>query len=216
MQASTSRVEAFSDGVMAIIITIMVLGLNLPAFNKDQTTSAILDHVTDLISYFSAYVVSFTMIGILWTNHHHLFHLLEKTNGYLLAQNLFFLFWMSLIPFGTGIMGSSPLLPVSTAFYGFIMFMTTLSFAFMRSYTIKKHLVHTDIQREITKKIYKVSVRARTMSYIAAGVYFLSIPLAFVSVYISYACFIIPIIFFILPDGIDNEKLGEKMIEKNS
>ena len=106
MKIGTSRVEAFSDGVIAIVITIMVLELKLPDISKEASTRDILHHLRALAPYFGAYVFSFMMVGIFWTNHHHMFHLLEKTNEPLLGLNLFFLFWMSLIPFVSGVMGA--------------------------------------------------------------------------------------------------------------
>jgi len=216
MQASTSRVEIFSDGVMAIIITIMVLELKLPELNENKNEYDIKKHIIELLPHFGAYVFSFIMIGILWTNHHNLFHLLEKTNNFLLGQNLFLLFWMSLIPFVTGIIGANPFLPASTALYGFIMLMISLTLTFMRAYTIKKGLVHTDDEGESNKKIKKVFVKSKTHSYIGSVAYLLSIPLAFVSIYLSFSCFIIPIILFLLPAKIDEEKLEERIIEKNN
>jgi uncharacterized membrane protein len=123
---------------------------------------------------------------------------------------------MSLIPFATSIIGASPLLAASTALYGFIMLMTTLVLSLMRSYTLKKGLVHTDEEKEIEKTIKWVSNRKKIQSYIVTAAYLLSIPLAFVSVYLSYICFTIPIILFLLPTKIDEERVEEKVIEKNS
>lgn len=216
MQTSTTRVEIFSDGVIAIIITIMVLELKLPEVDENRSAYDIKHHLMESAPRFAAYVFSFTMVGILWVNHNHLFNLLEKTDNFLLGQNLFFLFWMSLIPFVTGTMGANPELPISNALYGFNMLMVTLSLSFMRSYTLRKKLVHTDEEREIKEKIYKLSAKGRTHSYIGSAVYLLSIPLAFFNVYISYLCFVIPIILFLLPAGTEEEKLAEKVIEKNS
>ena len=215
MQTSTSRVETFSDGVIAIIITIMVLQFRIPDL-KNPTSLAVKEQLLKILPHFAAYIFSFIMIGILWVNHHHLFHLLQKTDDFLLGQNLFFLFWMSLIPFVTSIMGANPLLPLSTALYGIILLMTTLMLALMRTHTIKKGLVHTDEVREIKIKIKKVSLKGKNQSYIGSAVYLLSVPLAFVSVYLSFICFIIPIILFLLPAGIDEEDLANKVIEKNN
>ena len=216
MYTSTLRLEIFSDAVIAIILTIMVLELKLPAFNTGQTEHRIENHLLELLPHIGAYVFSFIMIGILWFNHHHLFYLLEKTDNFLLGQNLFFLFWMSLIPFVTGTMGADPLIALSTALYGFILLMTTLTLSYMRSYTIRKKLVHTDEEIEIKVDIIKVSAKRKSRSYLSTALYLLSIPLAFLSVYLSYICFVIPIILFLLPAGIDEEKLGSKVIEKNS
>lgn len=213
MQTSTTRAESFSDGVMAIMITIMILELKLPDFDSDQEVNDIRNHLQKLIPHFVAYMFSFVMIGILWTSHHHLFHLLEKTDNFLIRLNLFFLFWITLIPVVTGILGANPFLPISTALYGFIMLLTTASLAYMRGYTLRKNLIHSDKTEEVNSKIYRVSVLGKRHSYISSLAYLLSIPLSFVSIYISYICFTIPILLFFLPAGIDEEKLENRINE---
>ena len=215
MQASTKRVETFSDGVIAIIITIMVLELKLPPL-KYHGDRDILAHIIKILPHLGAYVFSFIMIGIIWMNHHHFFHLLERTDNVLLKLNLALLFWMSLIPFVTGIIGANPLLPLSTALYGAVLLMTTLTFSYMRYHTLKNKLVHTDVERQINLEIKKVSRSSTRKNFFATGAYLLSIPLAFVSVYFSFICFIIPVIIYLLPEGIEEEKLADKVIEKNS
>jgi len=215
MKISTLRGEVFSDAVIAIIITIMVLDLKPPEIAEDTTAQEMNNHIWRLIPRFIAYIFSFMMIGIFWNNHHHMFHLLEKSDERLLWQNLFFLFWISLIPFGTAMVGANPSLAISIALYGFILLMTTLSFAIMRSYTLKKDLIHSDEDEALTKKVYKVSIRSKTKNYIGAAAYLVSIPLAYVNIYFAYACFIIPPIIFFIPDGIDDEKMAERIEEKN-
>src|ERR671920_780876 len=105
MQIATTRMETFSDGVIAIIITIMALSLKLPNFDTDDTSTEIKKHLVHLAPYLAAYLFSFMMIGIYWTNHHHLFHLLEKTDEGLLWLNMCFLFCLSLVPLATGLIG---------------------------------------------------------------------------------------------------------------
>ena len=216
MKIGTSRVETFSDGVISIIITIMVLSLKLPDFKHDDTTLRMRHYLEELLPYFGAYAFSFMMIGIFWTNHHHMFHLLGRINEVLIWQNLFFLFWMSLIPIATAMVGANPKLSESIAIYGFVMMMTTLAFTIMRIYTLRKGLVHKSDDEAMGKKIYTVSLKARTKSYIGTAAYLLSIPLAFISIYLAYVCFIVPAIIFFVPDGIDDEELAEKIIEKNN
>lgn len=216
MKIKTNRAETFSDGVISIIITVMVLSLKFPDIDKDNTEREIYKYLRDLVPYFVTYTFSFMMIGIFWTNHHHMFHMLEKIDEHLLWQNLMFLFWVSLIPLVTAMMGANPLLPVSCAAYGLIMLLTSLSIAIMRVYTAKKELVHKDQNRELNKKINIITVKAKTKSYLGTLFYFLSVPLAFVSVYLSYICFVIPPIVFFIPDGIDDEKLAEQIAEKNA
>ena len=214
MKIGTTRVETFSDSVIAIIITIMVLSLKLPDFAKAGNHWSIRNHLYSMLPYIVTYTFSFLMIGIFWINHHHMFHLLEKTDEPLLVQNLIFLFCMSFIPLATAVAGADPLIAESVAFYGFVMFISTLSFSFMRTYSIRKKLIHKNKDESLTSKIYKVSLKARTKSYIGTIAYFVSIPLSFVSVYLAFACFIIPPVLFFIPDGIDDEKLAEKIAVK--
>lgn len=215
MIIGTTRLEAFSDGVIAIIITIMVLELKLPDLSKDSTTAYTLQHLRHLLPYFITYAFSFMMIGIFWTHHHHLFHLLEKTDDHLVWQNFISLFMVSLVPFATSVLGSNPFLPLPVAIYGLVMLLTTLSFFIMRQYSLSKKLLHQDQDKLLSVNILKVSVRARKKSLIGTGFYLISIPLAYVHVYLSYVCFLIPPIIFFMPEGIDNEELAEKVAEKN-
>jgi uncharacterized membrane protein len=123
-----NRLEAFSDGVLAIIITIMVLELKVP-------------HGTDIISLkpllpvFLSYVLSFSYIGIYWNNHHHMLHTIHKVNGKVLLANLHLLFWLSLIPFATGWMGENHFATMPTALYGAILLMSAISYIILQ-YTI--------------------------------------------------------------------------------
>jgi uncharacterized membrane protein len=215
MKIATTRVETFSDGVIAIIITIMVLSLKIPDINHRESDWTIRHHLKELIPYFITYAFSFMMIGIFWINHHHMFHLIEKADESLLIQNLVFLFWMSIIPISTAIMGANLLSSDAVALYAAIMLMTTLTLAIMRTYTIKKNLVHKDRDKRITHEIRSVSTRARRKNMIATGAYLLAVPLAYINVYIAYLLFLVPPVLFFIPDGIDDENLAEKVGEKN-
>lgn len=207
--------ETFSDGVMAIVITIMVLELKIPDLKASQNEYKITHHLYNLLPHFAAYVFSFVMVGIFWLLHHHLFHLLQKTDGFLLGQNLLFLFCISLIPFVTGNMGANPVLPLSTALYGMVMLLTSVSLAWMRYYTITKKLVHTDDEHIVKNKLSNISVKGKRQSLISSAFYLISIPIAYVSVYLSYLCFLVPVILFLMPSGIDEESIANKVIEKN-
>lgn len=215
MKIGTTRVETFSDGVIAIIITIMVLTIKIPDISKVDTPWEIRNYLKLIIPNIGVYAFSYMMIGIFWVNHHHMFHLLEKTDEPLLLQNLLFLFWMSLIPVATAVIKSNLTFSDSVAFYGFVMLMTTLTLAIMRWYTLKKDLVHKDNNVQVDGTIKKVSLRARTKSFIGAVSYLASLGFAFINVYVSYACLIIPPIIFFVPDGIDDEKLANKIEGKN-
>src|SRR4029453_4336452 len=121
-----NRLEAFSDGVLAIIITIMVLELKVP-------------HGTDLAALgplfpvFLSYVLSFIYIGIYWSNHHHLLHAVRHVNGRILWANLHLLFWLSLIPFVTGWMGENHFAPLPTAFYGGVLLLAAVAYTILQT-----------------------------------------------------------------------------------
>lgn len=216
MKIGTSRVETFSDGVISIIITIMVLTIKIPDVTKQGSEWTLRHDLHNLLPYIISYAFSFMMIGIFWINHHHMFHLLEKTDEPLLIQNLLFLFWMSLIPLGTAMVSANPKFPESVAVYGCIMLLTTITFAIMRVHTLRKNLVHKDKDKAVTDTIRWVSLKARTKSIIGSIAYLCAIPLAFVNVYLAYFIFLIPPIIFFIPDGIDDERLAQKIEDKNS
>ena len=220
MKIGTARVETFSDSVMSIIITIMVLSIKIPdisdSLDKQPSPWLFRQHLHHLVPYLVTYAFSFMMIGIFWINHHYMFHLLEKTDESLLIQNLVFLFWMSLIPLGTAMVSADPKMPESAALYGVIMLLTTVTFAVMRVYTLKKDLVHRDRDIHVTETIRWVSLKARTKSIIGSVAYLCAIPLAYVNIYIAYFIFLVPPIIFFIPDGIDDETLAQKIEEKNT
>ncbi len=216
MKISTARAEFFSDGVMAIIITIMVLELKLPDFENDDTSWETTRYLKHLLPHFSAYAFSFMMIGIFWSNHHYMFHLLEHTDVKLTWLNLIFLFWVSIVPLATALIGAGLQVPESVATYGFVMLMVSFFLTVMRNYALKQKLLHREKDIDLDKKILKVSVLGRTKSILGTVCYLASIPLAFVNVYLAYVCLVIPPIIFFIPDGIDDEKLAEKIDEKNS
>ena len=127
---STQRLEAFSDGVIAIIITIMVLELKVP---HDPTLHALVGLLPVMLSY----VLSFIYVGIYWNNHHHLLHLTPKATGGMLWANLHLLFWLSLIPFVTGWMGENHFEKIPTAAYGVVLLMSGLAFVVLQMTILK-------------------------------------------------------------------------------
>ena len=125
------RLEAFSDGVIAILITIMVLELEVPHGTGWEA-------LRPLIPILLAYVLSFVMLGIYWNNHHHMLHATEHVNGRILWANLHLLFWLSLIPFGTAWMGENGFAKLPTAAYGVVLVMAAVSYTLLQS-TIVAH-----------------------------------------------------------------------------
>lgn len=120
-----ARLEAFSDGVLAIVITITVLGLKDPAGTE-------VGSLIPVVPYFLTYLLSFIYIGIYWNNHHHLLHAATQINGRVMWANLHFLFWLSLIPYMTGWMGENHFEEVPTAFYGIVLLMTSVAYMILQ------------------------------------------------------------------------------------
>ena len=214
MNITTNRVEAFSDCVISIAITIMVFSIKLPA--RDHLTNKIeTDEMLALLPRILSYVFSFVVLGIMWLNHHHLFHLIQKVDEKFLWLNLHLLFWLSLVPFPTGMLGNNPFLSKSTAIYGFVMFMTSLAFALLRRYAIRHKLMYGEEEQQLNKTMKKLNKRARVKNFVGMAAYVVSIPMSFVSVYVAYGCFVVAPALFFIPDGIDDEKLAEKVIANN-
>jgi uncharacterized membrane protein len=123
-----NRLEAFSDGVIAIIITIMVLELKVPQPAGQAPHPDRLVDLKELLPVFLSYVLSFIYVGIYWNNHHHMFHTAKHVTGGILWANLHLLFWLSLFPFTTGWMGENHLAPTPTAVYGFVLLMAAIAY----------------------------------------------------------------------------------------
>lgn len=179
-----SRLEAFTDGVIAIIITIMVLELKVP-----QGTELVA--LRPLVPVFLTYLLSFTFLGIYWTNHHHMLHTAGRTNGKILWANLHLLFWLSLTPFATAWMGENHFAAVPTAVYGGLLLVDALSYRILQSAIIAQEgpdsLLATAVGRDWKGRLSE-------LIYIAA------IPLAFVSPWISDGLFVSVALLWIVPD----------------
>ena len=132
----TSRLEAFSDGVLAILITIMVFDIKIPEFQDSMSHFEALQTIFGLIPNFLAYASSFIVIGILWMNHHNLFHMVHHIDQKLIWLNMNLLFWISMILFPTSLLGNNHHLPLASALYGGVLTITMLSFTLMRRYVI--------------------------------------------------------------------------------
>jgi len=168
-----TRLEAFSDGVIAIIITIMVLELKVPHGHD-------FDALAPLAPVLGAYVLSFVYVGIYWTNHHHLLHAIGRVNGSVLWANLHVLFWLSLFPFTTNWIGESHLSPVPTACYGFVLFMTAVAWFILTRALIAMHGENSPLERalgadrkgKITVLLYLVAMAASFwQTWLAAVIY---------------------------------------------
>lgn len=148
------RLEAFSDGVIAILITIMVLEMKVPH-------GADLAALHPVLPVFGSYVLSFVYLGIYWNNHHHLFHAVKHVNGPILWANMHLLFWLSLVPFATGWMGENHFAPIPVAVYGFALFMAGAAYTVLTRVLIYRHGPESPIAVALGRDVKgKISVLA--------------------------------------------------------
>jgi uncharacterized membrane protein len=178
------RLEAFSDGVIAVIITIMVLEMKVPH-------GADIEALVPVIPVFLAYVLSYVYVGIYWNNHHHLMHAVQKVNGAILWTNLHLLFWLSLVPFVTDWMSENHFAPVPVALYGGVLMCSGIAYYFLaqclRSVQGREsafsHSLGNDVKGRISVVIYAIAI-----------------PLAFVQWWIAFALYVLVAAMWFVPD----------------
>jgi len=188
-----SRLEAFSDGVIAILITIMVLDLKIPM----GTDFAALRPVLPL---FLTYVLSFIFVGIYWNNHHHMLHATTRINGKILWANLHLLFWLSLVSFATGWMGENHFEALPTALYGVVLLMCAVA------YTILQKCIIAD-EGENSK--LALAVGSDSKGKISAALYVTAIGLAFFEHWISCAIYVVVALIWLIPDQRIEAKIAQ-------
>ena len=178
------RLEAFSDGVIAIIITIMVLEMKVPG-GWDLAA------LVPIIPVFLSYVLSFVFLGIYWNNHHHLFQAVKRVNGAVLWANLHLLFWLSLVPFVTGWMGENEFAAWPVALYGVVLWFSGLAYYFLTKTLLKLHDQDSALAKALKWNIKEI------MSLV---VYTIAIPLAFVNSWIAGGLYVFVAVIWLIPD----------------
>lgn len=178
------RMEAFTDGVMAIIITIMVLELKVPSGGEFEDLKSI-------APIFGSYVLSFIYVAIYWNNHHHMMQTVNKVNGGILWVNLHLLFWLSLVPFVTGWMGENEFTTASVCLYGVVLLCSAIAYFILQFLIIKKHGKNGVLARAMGKDI---------KGKISPIIYIIGIIGAFVSIWISAFMYIFAAIMWLIPD----------------
>ena len=181
---SKNRMESFSDGVIAIIITIMVLELKVPRGENFQA-------LAPLIPVFLSYVLSFVYVGIYWNNHHHMLHTCNKVTGSMLWANLHLLFWLSLFPFATGWMGENHFAAATSAFYGVVLLMAAAA------YWILQQLIIASQGRD---SLLKKAVGSDWKGKLSPVLYVVAILTAFWSHWVSQAIYVLVALFWLIPD----------------
>ena len=179
-----TRLEAFSDGVLAIIITIMVLEIKVPH-------GAAFQDLLPLLPVFLSYVLSFIYIGIYWNNHHHMMHTVSKVNGGILWANLHLLFWLSLVPFVTGWMGENHFGPEPLALYGFILLMAGVAYVMLQNRIIRLQ-GHDSVLAKAIGKDFK--------GKLSPVLYIAGIGFSFVSSWLSGLMYVAVALMWLIPD----------------
>ena len=178
------RLEGFSDGVIAILITIMVLELKVPHGTDGNA-------LRPLVPVFLTYVLSFVMVGIYWNNHHHMLHAAERINGKVMWANLHLLFWLSLTPFITGWMGENHFAPLPTALYGAVLLCAGIAYTILQAAVIGAQGPHSNLAAAVGRDLKgKLSIAA----------YVVAIPMAFVHQWISDALYVAVALLWLVPD----------------
>lgn len=180
----SERLNAFSDGVIAILITIMVLELRVPHGTDVEALRA-------LLPVFLTYVLSFIVIGIYWNNHHHMLYLTDRITGGMLWANLHLLFWLSLMPFVTGWMGENHFAPLPTALYGFV-----LMFAGVAYYILERVIIRSQGPNSRLRAAVGNDMKGK----ISVVLYLAAIPLAFVNQLLSDAIYVCVALMWLVPD----------------
>ena len=180
----SGRLEAFSDGVIAILITIMVLELKVPHGSDFEA-------LRELGPVFCAYVLSFIYIGIYWNNHHHMLHVVEQVSGGILWANLHLLFWLSLVPAGTAWMGEHPHAPLPSAAYGLLLFASGVAYLILQQAIVRKQGRGSKL-RELVGRDVK--------GKLSAVLYAIAIALAFVSTLVSQLIYVLVALMWLIPD----------------
>jgi uncharacterized membrane protein len=179
-----ARLEAFSDGVIAVIITIMVLEMKVPHGNDFAALLAVLP-------VFACYVLSYVMVGIYWNNHHHMLHAVQHVTGPILWANLHLLFWLSLIPFVTGWMGENHFAPGPAALFGGILLMAAIAYYILARALVKLHGQGSTLARALGRDFKgKISI----------VIYAVAIALSFVSQWVAVGLYVLVAVMWLVPD----------------
>jgi len=179
-----TRLEAFSDGVLAIIITIMVLELKVPHAVE-------LAALKPVLPVLSSYILSFIYLGIYWNNHHHLFQAAKQVSGGILWANLHLLFWLSLFPFTTAWMGENHIAATPTAVYGFVLLMAAIAY-----YVLQRAI----IAKQGHESLLALAIGKDWKGKLSPVLYVIAIPLAFVSSWIASGLYVFVALLWLIPD----------------
>lgn len=191
------RLEAFSDGVLAIIITIMVLELKMPHGDDPEA-------LRPLLPVFFSYMLSFVYIGIYWNNHHHMLHAVQHVNGKVLWANIHLLFWLSLVPFATAWAGENNFSKWPMVLYGFVLFMSGMAYYILSQLLIRLHGKQSTLS---------IVVGNDFKGKLSVVIYAIAIVLAFVNSWISLALYALVAFMWFIPDSRIEKTIADTLAE---
>lgn len=188
---SKSRVETFSDGIFAIIITLLVLEIKVPHIQEHHSADELFKAITGLFPKFIGWIISFFTIAVIWVNHHKIFKQIKQLDTGIFWWNAFLLLWTSFIPFPTAVLGDYPNNQTSVVLYGVVMSLMAVSFSFMRFYAIrKKDVLDESVNVQLFKKGTQLSLVFGPVMYL------LGVALGFIHPYLAFAVYLgIPVYF---------------------
>jgi uncharacterized membrane protein len=196
---STSRIEAFSDGVFAIVITLLAFQFKVPKFTNEATIYQNLHELVKLSSHFIGFVFSFMFVAVFWINHHQLFHTIKEADRKLLWYNIHLLFWITIIPFPTAMVGDHPEIPVAVMSLAFVLMMASLAAFIVRRYSyFKASLVDENLSQDSIEHGSNKNIAAIVLNFSA-------ILIAPYSVRICYIIFILVLALFIIPQKLERK-----------
>jgi uncharacterized membrane protein len=189
-----SRLEAFSDGVIAILITIMVLEMKVPSGER-------LEALAPVVPVFLSYVLSYVYLGIYWNNHHHMLHTLQRVTGPILWANLHLLFWLSLVPFATGWMGSNHFAAAPTALYGGVLLMAAIAY-----YVLERLIIAAQGPDSLLRRAVGRDLKGKASPLL----YLVAIPTAFWSSPAAQGLYVLVALLWLVPDRRIERALGRE------
>ena len=190
---STTRLENFSDGVFAIVLTLLAFQFKVPKFSNDVDLMQNFYELVRIAPYLLGFIFSFFFIAVFWVNHHHLYHVIKETNGILLWYNIYFLFWITMLPFAIAMVGDHPLVPLAAVSLGFVLFMASVAAYLLFRYSyVKSKLVDETLSNDSIKS-------GLSKNMLAIIITLIGILIAFKWVYISYCVYFAVLIIYVNP-----------------
>lgn len=193
-----SRIEAFSDGVFAIIVTLLVLEIKVPHLESPADSRELLSMLTTLAPKFASWVISFFTVAVIWVSHHRLFKIFQICTNGLFWWNALLLMWCSFIPFPTAVMGDYPENHTAIFLYGLVMMAMSLTFVLMRLHALKYHLLNPQADRK------RFSQGTRYSFLFGTAAYFTGILVSFVHPYLSFVIYLGIAVYFIFPHATED------------